>query len=154
MDNYYDIAEEKNFVYNESYYNSPNGFYQKLYDNYVNNEEEYEKYNPVNILKTDTHKELFITYNYINTQVYSFLISESLNQFEQVFKKYNNINLIINIIFLVLVVLGFCFVWIPFMYKQDKNLHKIKNMLSIVPSELLTNIPNISNLLGIEDSAM
>ena len=40
------------------------------------------------------------------------------------------------------------------MYKQDKNLHKIKNMLSIVPSELLTNIPNISNLLGIEDSAM
>ena len=154
VDNYYDIAEEKNFVYNESYYNSPNGFYQKLYDNYVNNEEEYEKYNPVNILKTDTHKELFITYNYINTQVYSFLISESLNQFEQVFKKYNNINLIINIIFLVLVVLGFCFVWIPFMYKQDKNLHKIKNMLSIVPSELLTNIPNISNLLGIEDSAM
>ena len=151
IDNYYDIAEKKNFVYNESYFNSPNGFYDQLYNKYSNNLNEYKKYNPLNILKTDTHKELFITHNYINTQVYSFLISESLSQFEQVFSKYNNINLIINIVFIIFIVFGFCFIWIPFMYKQDKNLHKIKNMLSIIPSELLTNVHNINYLLGIEE---
>ena len=75
-----------------------------------------------------------------------------MNQFEQVFAKYNKINLIINIIFIILVVFGFLFVWIPFIYKQDKNLNKIKIMLSIVPSELLTNINNINNLLEIDES--
>ena len=150
--NYYKIAQEKNFVYNESYFNSPNGFYEELYEQYSNNLDEYQRYNPANILRTLAHKELFITYNYINTQVYSSLISESLKQFEQVFSKYNDINLIINIIFIILVVLGFIFIWIPFIYKQDKKLQQIKVMLSIVPSELLSNVNNINNLLEIDDS--
>ena len=150
IDNYYDISQEKNYVYNESYFNSPNRFYEDLYNKYID-KAEYVKYNPANIFKSDSHKELYITYNYINSQVYSFLISESLNQFEQVFAKYNKINLIINIIFIILVVFGFLFVWIPFIYKQDKNLQKIKIMLSIVPSELLTNINNINNLLEIDE---
>ena len=149
--NYYKIAQEKNFVYNESYFNSPNGFYEELYEQYSNNLDEYQRYNPANILRTLAHKELFITYNYINTQVYSSLISESLEQFEQVFSKYNDINLIINIIFIILVVLGFIFIWIPFIYKQDKKLQQIKVMLSIVPSELLSNVNNINNLLEIDD---
>ena len=74
-----------------------------------------------------------------------------MKQFEQVFSKYNDINLIINIIFIILVVLGFIFIWIPFIYKQDKNLQQIKVMLSIVPSELLSNVNNINNLLEIDD---
>ena len=152
MDTNYNIAQKKNFVYNETYFNSPNGFYEELYEKY-NKTNEYIKYNPANALRFDSHKELFITYNYINMQVYSFLISESLRQFQQVFSKYNKINLIINIIFIILVSFGFCFIWIPFIYKQDKNLRKIKNMLSIVPSELLTNLNNINNLLEIDESS-
>ena len=91
MDTNYNIAQKKNFVYNETYFNSPNGFYEELYEKY-NKTNEYIKYNPANALRFDSHKELFITYNYINMQVYSFLISESLRQFQQVFSKYNKIN--------------------------------------------------------------
>ena len=77
-----------------------------------------------------------------------------MSQFEQIFSKYNNINLIINIIFIIIVSIGFIFLWIPFMYVQNKNLKQIKVMLSIIPSELLTNINNINNLLEIEESIM
>ena len=154
IDTYYSISEKKNFVYNESYFNGPNAFYRELYDKYSNNIDEYERYNPANILKSNSHRELFITYNYINIQVYSSLISESLSQFEQIFSKYNNINLIINILFIIIVIIGFIFLWIPFMYVQNKNFKNIKVMLSIIPSELLSNINNINNLLEIEESIM
>ena len=151
IDNYYKIAEEKNFVYNETYFNSPKGYYQELYDKYQNNIGEYKKYNPANVFKTLSHKQVYITYSFINTEVFSFLISESLNQFEQIFSKYNNITLILNIMFIIVVVLGFIFLWLPFLFNQSTNFLNIKNLLSLVPSELLNNVPNINNLLGIGD---
>ena len=40
------------------------------------------------------------------------------------------------------------------MYVQNKNLINIKVMLSVIPSELLTNINNINNLLETEESVM
>ena len=149
IDYYYQIADEKNFIYNESLYNEPNGLYEELYKRYENNIDEYKKYNPINIYQTDSHKRLFITYLYINTKVYDSLISESLKEFELIFKKYNSINLILNIIFIVVLTLGFIFIWLPFLLNINKNLGKIKNMIYIIPSEVLMNINNINNLLGI-----
>ena len=150
IDYYYKIAEEKNFIYNESLYKDVRGFYGEFYQQYENNLDEYYKYNPINALQTNLHKTLLITYLYINTQVYTSLISESLKQFEEIFKKYNSINLILNIIFLSVVALGYIFVWIPCLLYINKNLGKVKNMIYIIPSELLMNINNINNLLELE----
>ena len=149
IDYYYEIAEEKNFTYNESLYNDPRGFYKEYIEQFGNNSE-YNKYNPINVLNVEAHRSCLITYLYINTQVYNSLISESLQEFEDIFKKYNSINLILNIVFLVVVGLGFIFVWIPFLLYINNNFGKIKNMIYIIPSELLMNIPNINNLLEIE----
>ena len=102
------------------------------------------------MLNIEAHRSCLITYLYINTQVYNSLISESLQEFEDIFKKYNSINLILNIVFLAVVGLGFIFVWIPFLLYINNNFDKIKNMIYIIPSELLMNIPNINNLLEIE----
>ena len=150
IDTYLSLAEKKNFTYNESYFNDPKGNYEKLYKKYENNIEEYRYYNPANILNTISHKRLLVTFLYINVQVYSLLISESLKQFEDIFEKYNSINLIINIIIIIFIVLGFLFIWTPFTYYQNKTFEKIKDMISIIPSDLLMNIPDINNLLGIE----
>ena len=150
IDIYYEIAEKKNFTYNESLFNEPNGCYEDFYKQYENNVDEYRQYNPANIFRTNSHKKLLITYLYINTQVYSFLISESLSQFDQVFAKYNSINLILNLIFIIIVAIGFIFVWIPFLLYMNKTFGKIKNMIYIIPNELLINIPSINNLVGIE----
>ena len=150
IDKYYEIAEKKNFIYNESLVNEPKGFYEDFIKQYENNMDEYKRYNPANILNTDSHKKLLITYLYINTQVYSNLISESLKQFEQLFAKYNSVYLILNIAFIIIVSLGFVFIWIPFLLYVNKTFDKIKTMIYIIPNELLMNIPNINNLLSIE----
>ena len=152
IDIYFDIAKNKKFFYNETYVNDPKGKYDQLYKQYENNSGEYKKYNPANILHSNSYKKLLITHLYINQNIYFYLISESLDEFELVFKKYNYINLIINIIFVVVVLIGFIFLWMPFIYFQHKTIIKIKNMFSIIPSNILLNIPNINNLLGIEEN--
>ena len=53
IDYYYEIAEQKKFIYNESLYNEPNGFYEEFVKQYENNSEEYLKYNPINIFNTN-----------------------------------------------------------------------------------------------------
>ena len=93
-----------------------------------------------------------ITYLYINTQVYNSLISESLKQFDEMFNKYNSSYLTIDIVFLAVIGLGFIFIWTPFIFGENKDFHKIKNMLSIIPSELLMDLPDINILLGLEES--
>ena len=87
IDIYFDIAKNKKFFYNETYVNEPKGKYDQLYKQYENNSDEYKKYNPANILHSNSYKKLLITYLYINQNVYFYLISESLDEFELVFKK-------------------------------------------------------------------
>ena len=147
IDNYYKIAEEKNFTYNESFFNGPNGYYEDYYKQYENNIDEYKKYNPANILRTDSHKKLLITYQYINIKVYSFLISESLNEVENVFSKYNTIDIILNAVFIIFVTLVFSCIWLPLLWYKHKSLCRIKNMIYIIPCELLINGESINNLL-------
>ena len=151
IDNYLLIAQTKNFTYNETYLNDPNGYYDDFYEQYNDNMAEYRKYNPAKILNTDSHKRLLISFLYINIQVYNSLITESLKQYVDMFDKYNLIYLIINIVFLIVVGLGFIFVWTPFIFGQNKEFYKIKNMLSIIPSELLMDLPDINILLEIDE---
>ena len=151
IDNYLEIAQTKNFTYNETYLNDLNGYYDDFYEQYNDNMAEYRKYNPAKILNTDSHKRLLISFLYINIQVYNSLITESLKQYVDMFDKYNLIYLIINIVFLIVVGLGFIFVWTPFIFGQNKEFYKIKNMLSIIPSELLMDLPDINILLEIDE---
>ena len=151
VDSYYNISDSKNFTYNETYFNDPKGKYDTLYQQYKDDIDEYKKYNPANILHSNSHKKILITYLYIHHNVYSFLVGESLHQFESIFKKYNSINLILNIVFIIVIALGFIFLWLPFVYSQNKIILKIKNMLSIIPSDLLMNVSHINRLIGIEE---
>ena len=132
------------------YFNDPNGAYEWFYERYENIIDEYRNYNPAKILNSESHKRTLITYLYINTQLYSFLTSDSLQKFEELFNSYNSIYLIINIIFLIVVALGFIFLWTPYIFGENKYFHKIKVILFIIPRELLMNSPEINNLLGIE----
>ena len=150
IENYYEISEAKNFHYNESLENDPNNIYKNMYSQYEDNIEEYKKYNPINILKTDSHKKLMITYLYVNSQVFNSLVEESVELYEQIFDKYNSLNLLLIILFIGVVVIGFIFFWIPFLLYINKELVKIKKMIYIIPGELLMNITGINNLLDID----
>ena len=52
--------------------------------------------------------------------------------------------------YLICIFLLFLFVWIPFVRKLNSIIYKTKNMLSIIPKEVLASISNIEKLLDIK----
>ena len=59
--------------------------------------------------------------------------------------------LIINIVFIIVVFLGFTAFWLPFVLGENETIYKTKNMLSIIPKEVLFTLPHINIMLGIDD---
>jgi hypothetical protein len=35
------------------------------------------------------------------------------------------------------VIIGFCIIWLPFILRENETIFKTKNMLSIIPNEIL-----------------
>ena len=67
------------------------------------------------------------------------------------FSDTDNVCLIINIIFIIVVSIGFLLVWLPYVQKENETIFKTKNMLSIIPNEILINLPHINMMLGIDE---
>ena len=154
VDNLYLEAEKNNFAYNESYFQDPKGNYERFKQKYNTSTEvfsKYERLNPAHIFSTDTHKTLLIVYRFIISNVFTLLIDESIETFEEMFSETNQVSLIINIVFIIVVSVGFLLIWLPFVLEENETIFKTKNMLSIIPNEILINLPNINIMLGIEE---
>ena len=151
VDEYNSKAEKKYYIYNESFFNNPNGLYEKHYDKYKNDEEEYRKFNPINTLHYNSHKTIFIVYNFIISKVIDLLLDKLFLTFEDIFSTTTKISLIINITFIAVITIGFFLIWLPFILMENETMFKTKNMLSIIPNELLINLPHINAMLGIEE---
>ena len=154
VDNLYLEAEKNNFAYNESYFQDPKGNYERFKQKYNTSAEvfnKYERLNPAHIFSTDTHKTLLIVYRFIISNVFTLLIDESIETFEEMFSETNQVSLIINIVFIIVVSVGFLLIWLPFVLEENETIFKTKNMLSIIPNEILINLPNINIMLGIEE---
>ena len=154
VDKMYEVAIEKNFKYNESYFQDPKGNYQRIKKQFNNTPEQFKEYeylNPARIFSTKSHKTLLIVYRFIITKVLTLAITESYNTFEEMFLQTDEVSLIINIIFIVVVSLGFFLIWLPFVHRENETIFRTKNMLSIIPNEILINLPHINIMLGIEE---
>ena len=44
--------------------------------------------------------------------------------------------------------------WRPFVTKLDKDIYKTKNMLSIIPKEVIASLKNINNLLNLGSTSI
>ena len=152
IDNYYKEGYKYGFTFNESYYNNPQNYYELYYEKFRDNIDRYKDCNPANVFNTKSHKRLLISYLYINTQVYSSLISQSLEEFDLFFSHANSINMILNVLFIAVVCFGFVFLWLPVLYEEHKKIFKIKDILSIIPSEMLINLPDINTILEIDEA--
>ena len=156
VDGLYEAAIPQNFSYNESYFQDPKGNYEKLKNRYntsLQRFQEYEHLNPGKIFGTDRHKMLLIVYRFIISEVLTLAINESYKTFEEMFLETDKVSLIINIIFIVIVSLGFLLVWLPFVHRENETIFRTKNMLSIIPNEILINLPHINIMLGIEEKS-
>ena len=58
------------------------------------------------------------------------------------------------IVYISVINIGFFLVWIPFLRNLNSIIYKTKNMLSIIPKEVLANLSNIDKLLDMEKTNM
>ena len=56
------------------------------------------------------------------------------------------------IIYLSFILLGLFILWIPFVKNLNSIIYKTKNMLSIIPKEILASLSNIDKLLDMDKS--
>ena len=146
------------FFYNMSYYGfnsltmtfiedirSMKDLLDKIYSKEYGKKEELTK-----LLRKNTYKTDIIIFRFVIMKV----IDKALNKlFETVrlnFDETVKISLIINITFMAFVFIGFISFWLPFVFEQNETIYKAKNMLNIIPKEVLIELPNINTKLGIE----
>ena len=92
-----------------------------------------------------------IVNRFIISKVMSLSLDELFKTFDGIIKTTTKISLIINIVFIIFVIIGFFLFWIPFILEENETIFKTKNMLSIIPNEILINLPHINILLGIDE---
>jgi hypothetical protein len=104
----------------------------------------------MNILQSDNHKNNVIIYRFVIMEVIRYSLSHLFTSVRENFDETMRISLIINIVFMVFVFIGFSAFWIPFVLGENETIYKTKNMLSIIPKELLISLPDINSMLGID----
>ena len=149
---YLQNAEKFNFTYNESLIGTAGE--TKHYANIKDNEtlmEIYNSYNPVLILNETTHKTAIIIYRFVVMKIVQSALDNLFDAIHLAFEDTIRIGLIINTVFIVLVCIGFTALWLPFVLGENETIFKTKNMLSIIPKEVLFTLPHINIMLGIDD---
>jgi hypothetical protein len=149
---YLQNAEKYNFTYNESLIGTAGE--SKHYKNILNNStlmQVYNSYNPVLILNETTHKTAIIIYRFVVMKVVQSALDNLFDAIHIAFDDTIRVGLIINIIFIVVVFIGFTSLWLPFVLGENETIFKTKNMLSIIPREVLFTLPHINIMLGIDD---
>jgi hypothetical protein len=151
VDEYIIESSAKNFSYNESFLNCPEGQYDEISNKYNNVIEDYKRLNPVNALNTNSFKIILVIYRFIIAKVMNLAYSKLFVVFEWMFSTTSKISLLINLGFILIVIIGFLFVWLPFVLEENETILKTKNMLSIIPNELLMTLPHINIMLGLDE---
>ena len=112
----------------------------------------YNKTNPALILQEETHKIAVIIFRYVVMRVVQSALDNLFVAIHSAFDDTTTISLIINCIFIGIVAIGFFAMWLPFILRENETIYKTKNMLSIIPKEVLITLPHINIMLGIEDN--
>jgi len=152
FDRLIDAANEKNYTYNNTivgtvFTNIDNGDNSTTNGSF--NETEYEEYDPFKIFNDEHVFQLSMIRRYFLLPIYN----DTLNEF---YKSINNfwgtsydIFLAIMVVLLLLITGFYLAYWIPSIYSIDEDIYKTKNMLSIIPKDVLSTIPGINKLLNL-----
>jgi hypothetical protein len=152
--NYFDkmlyTVNETKYKYNNTLYGTYN--YEDLKENSksVNyNETEYNDLDPFNIFNQEHVFQLSIIRRYFLLPIYN----DTLNEFYICIKNFwstsYDIFLAVMIILLLLMTTFYLAYWIPTIFTIDEDIYKTKNMLSIIPKDVLATIPGINKLLNL-----
>ena len=149
------------FFYNISYYGFESITMRFIEDIRSTYHQSLKIFNDENneILKRNKIKQIFLDEKYkMNVIIYRFVIIEVIKQsleklfenFYLIFDDVMKFSLVINIIFISAFIVGFIVIWLLFVFGENETLYKTKKMISIIPRDILLNLPNIKPKLGIE----
>ena len=146
---YLENAALYNFTYNESLIGTQ--FEEYLYPKNESQLELYKQFNPVLILNETTHKNAIIIYRFVVMKIVQSALDNLFDAIHLAFDDTTTFSYIINIAFMVVCFLGFFLFWLPFVLGENDTIYKTKNMLSIIPNEVLFTLPHINIMLGIDE---
>ena len=148
----YDVMEEKrnkeNITINLTLFGTDD--YYKNKDDY---NEEYEQYSPMKLFNTKKMKQLQILIKYMLLSVYRNLLNSLQDSIFDGFDNQKQLFLILGIIYLSICFLLYVFFWRTYVNSLSKIIYKTKNMLSIIPKEVLASLNSIHKLLKLNTSS-
>ena len=120
----------------------------------INEMENYIKNDPINFFNLESVSDLNI--------LMSSILIPNLIQLKQItidaITKFLNDAyfkfVVMIIIYLSFILLGLFILWIPFVKNLNSIIYKTKNMLSIIPKEILASLSNIDKLLDMDKSTI
>ena len=104
---------------------------------------------PIQTFNDDTHFELCVLFVNIFHPNYSKLMNAMIDDVSSNSTKTRLLLLCIPSVFIGAVLLYYVLVFLPFQIQLNQTIYKTKNMLSIIPKEVLASLNNIQHLLNI-----
>ena len=153
---YFDIllqnAENMNYTYNNTLFGADN-YYNKLLEKNMEKENynniTYEELDPFNIYNEEHVFKLSMIRRYLLLPIYNDTLNNFYVSMRDFWSTSYDIFLAIMIVFLLLVSAFYLAYLLPSIYLQDESIYKTKNMLAIIPKDVLTTIPGINKLLNL-----
>ena len=141
-----------NYTYNNTYFGN-NKYYDKLIEeneqkpNY--NKTLYEESDPFKIYNENHVFKLSMIRRYFLLPIYNDTLNYYYKSMKDFWTTSYDIFLAVMIVFLLLITTFYLAYWIPSIYLKDESIYKTKNMLAIIPKDVLTTIPGINKLLNL-----
>ena len=132
-------------------YDYNNTLYGTVFQN-NNTDVKYIEYDPFNIFNSEEVFLISIMRRFYLTPFFNNLLEQF---FTSIWKYWNgkyNIYSILMVFLIIGITLFFAAYMIPFIYKLDQDIYKTKNMLSIIPKDVLASLRNISVLLNLSNA--
>ena len=104
---------------------------------------------PIQNFNDNTHFELCVLFINIFHPTYSKLMNAMIDDVRNNFHNATLLLLCIPSVFIGIVFLYYVLVFLPFQIQLNQTIYKTKNMLSIIPKEVLASLNNIQHLLNI-----
>ena len=130
-----------------------NKYYDKLIEeneqkpNY--NKTLYEESDPFKIYNENHVFKLSMIRRYFLLPIYNDTLNYYYKSMKDFWTTSYDIFLAVMIVFLLLITTFYLAYWIPSIYLKDESIYKTKNMLAIIPKDVLTTIPGINKLLNL-----
>lgn len=121
---------------------------------YQTNKDLYDKYSPIQIFNSRKMKQLQVLAKHLLLKAYRATLDTLQRAIVSGFENKINLFLIMGILYIIICSVFYFFFWRGYVDSLSKIIYKTKNMLSIIPKEVLASLNSIHKLLKITTTSI